>query len=134
MSSWIPESPDITVAEYLPSYRRRSVKENEPYSQISVVRYYNHPQVTFKEQVKEKYDLIGVASPIGGHTDQGMSRLNTTTRTINHSDVVVLHDVQRQAELLTLQHIRGNYADLHVQVFDQNNGHVKRVAVFATHI
>jgi hypothetical protein len=73
--------------------------------------------------------MIVVASPIGGHTDQGMSRMNTTLWALAHSNLVLLHDVQRQAELLTLEHIREAYKSLSIQVFDQNYGHGKQVAV-----
>lgn len=54
---------------------------------------------------------------------------NTHTWVIERTNRVVLYDVQWQAELLTLQHIRGNYADLHAQAFVQNYGNGYKIAL-----
>lgn len=122
---------EIVLAEYLPSYRRRSLEEFKHYSQITVTRYFNRDPVSFKEPdiLQDTYDLIVVASPIGGHLYYDHSRLNTTRWALEHSDLVILHDTQRRAERATLNIIHSEHPELNIQIFDQNNGHYKQLAV-----
>jgi hypothetical protein len=91
-------------ARWLAHYR--GVFANRP--QLTLGVFQNREPAVLPQGLPERFDMALVDSPAGEHVAgaAGCSRLNTCLAAAAHTDLILLHDVNRSTERSTVEHMR----------------------------
>jgi hypothetical protein len=105
----------ITSYEYHAKWLAEMQKRLKDYPQVTIKKFDDVPVLTMLEPVR--FDIAVVDSPPGGKNStrivhpgqEGLSRFNTLKYAIEHADIVVMHDCDREDELNSIASLGAKY-------------------------